>query len=165
MAELLQKLGVDWRLIIAQMVNFFILLGLLYKFLYKPLLKVLEERRERVDKSIEQAKLIEENMARATRERQEEIAKARLEAGRIMEEAKLAATAHRNKLMVEAQSESDKIVKQAEASLQAEKAAMLGEAKLELAALVMNTTEKVLRGTMTEAINKHYIEEVVRDLK
>ena len=164
MTELLHKLGIDWRLIIAQMVNFFILLGLLYKFLYKPLIKMLEDRRVRVEKSIEQAKQIEENMARTTRERQEEIAKARVESGRIVEEAKLAATAHRNKLIVEAQAEAEKIVKQAQTALITEKTAMLTEAKAELADLVVATTEKVLRGAMTDAINKQYIEKVVKEL-
>lgn len=164
MTDLLHKLGIDWRLIIAQMVNFFILLGLLYKFVYKPLLTALEERRQRVEKSIDQAKMIEENMARATRERQEEIAKARAESGRIVEEAKLAATNHRNKLIVEAQAEAEKIVKQAETALTAEKATMLAEAKKELAGLVLSATEKVLHGTMTEAINKQYIEKVLKEV-
>lgn len=164
MIELLHKLGIDWRLIIAQMVNFFILLGLLYKFVYKPLLKMLEERRERVEKSIDQAKQIEANMARATRERQEEIAKARAESGRIVEEAKLAATAYRNKLIVEAQAEAEKIVKQAQSILATEKSAMLAEAKTELADLVVATTEKVLRGAMTETINRQYVEKTLKEL-
>ena len=164
MEELLHKLGIDWRLIIAQMVNFFILLGLLYKFLYKPLIKMLEDRRIRVEKSIEQAKQIEENMARTTRERQEEMVKARLESGRIVEEAKLAATAHRNKLIVEAQAEAEKIVAQAQTALTAEKSAMMIEAKAELADLVVATTEKVLRGVMSESLNKQYVEKVIKEV-
>jgi len=87
-----------------------------------------------------------------------------LESGRIVEEAKLAATAHRNKLIVEAQAEAEKIVKQAQTALLTEKSAMLTEAKAELAVLVVATTEKVLRGTMTDAINKQYVEKVIKEI-
>lgn len=53
--ELLFQLGIDWKLIISQAVNFFILLGVLTFFVYKPLLKVLEERSRKIKEGLEKA--------------------------------------------------------------------------------------------------------------
>ncbi len=55
MADLLHKLGVDWRLLIAQIVNFAILFFVLRKVLYRPVLKILEERRVRIAKGLADA--------------------------------------------------------------------------------------------------------------
>lgn len=165
MSELIGKLGIDWRLIIAQMINFLILLAILYKFAYKPLLQTLEDRRKKIEKSIDEAKAIEENLARAAAERKEIVILARQEAGRIAEEAKLAATNHKNAVIGEAKDEADKIIRQAEQSLQTEKAMMLSEAKAELADLVVRATEKVLRVSMNQELNQAYVEKIIKEIK
>ena len=51
--ELLTKLGVDWKLLIAQIVNFTILVSVLTYFVYRPLLDLLDARRERIRKAVE----------------------------------------------------------------------------------------------------------------
>src|SRR3989344_3428345 len=162
MAELIHQLGIDWRLIIAQMVNFLILMAILYRFAYKPLIKILEERRLKIEKSIDDAKTIEENMSRSMAERQQIVAEARRDAGRILEETKVAATTHKNAAMAEAKTETEKIIKKAEVVLRSEKESMLAEAKTELAELVVLTTEKVLRGAMNKELNQKYIESVLK---
>lgn len=164
MQELIHQLGIDWRLIIAQMINFLILLAILYKFAYRPLITILEERRKKIEKSITDAKLVEENLNQATRERGEIVAAARQEAGRIVEESKLAATNHKNAVIVEAKSEADKIIREAGQALKAEKEMMMNEARADLSNLVLQATEKVLRGVMTKEINQKYVETVVKDI-
>ena len=57
--ELLSKLGIDWKLLLAQVVNFGILLGVLTVFVYRPLLDLLDARRERIAKAMEDAGRIE----------------------------------------------------------------------------------------------------------
>ena len=165
MAELIHQLGIDWRLIIAQMINFLILMAILYRFAYKPLIKILEERRKKIEKSIDDAKAIEENMSRSMAERQQIVAEARRDAGRIMEETKVIATNHKNAAMAEAKTEAEKIIKNAELVLRSEKESMLTEAKTELAELVVLTTEKVLRGAMNKELNQKYIESVLKEIK
>ena len=56
MAELLENLEIKWQLLAAQTVNFFILLFVLKKFLYKPMLKFLKERREAIEEGLKKVK-------------------------------------------------------------------------------------------------------------
>ncbi len=56
MEQLLSQLGIDWKLLLSQAVNFFLLLIVLRLFVYKPLLQMLHERRERIEEGIEKAK-------------------------------------------------------------------------------------------------------------
>mgnify|MGYP001588456271 CR=1 FL=1 len=60
--ELISKLGIDWKLLVAQIVNFFILLFVLYKFAYKPVLEMLEKRSKTIEKGIHDAKASEERL-------------------------------------------------------------------------------------------------------
>jgi F-type H+-transporting ATPase subunit b len=53
--QLLFQLGIDWKLFLSQAVNFFILLGVLTFFVYKPLLKVIEERNKKIKEGLEKA--------------------------------------------------------------------------------------------------------------
>ena len=60
MSDLLSQFGINWTLLIAQMVNFAVLVWVLAKFVYKPVIRVLDERRERIENSLTQAKSIEQ---------------------------------------------------------------------------------------------------------
>jgi len=55
MEQLLQQLGIDWHLLISQAVNFFLLLLVLWYFVYKPLLKLMRDRRDRIEQGITKA--------------------------------------------------------------------------------------------------------------
>src|SRR3989344_5816113 len=55
-AGLFGQLGIDWKLFLSQAVNFFILLVILGKFVYKPLLKVIKERNEKIQEGLQKAK-------------------------------------------------------------------------------------------------------------
>jgi F-type H+-transporting ATPase subunit b len=56
MEQLLSQLGIDWKLLLSQAVNFFLLLVVLRVFVYKPLLQMLHDRRKRIEEGIEKAK-------------------------------------------------------------------------------------------------------------
>src|SRR5580698_3729747 len=56
MEQLLSQLGIDWKLLLSQAVNFFLLLIVLRIFVYKPLLQLLHDRRKRIEEGIEKAK-------------------------------------------------------------------------------------------------------------
>ena len=71
--ELLQKLGIDWRLLIAQLVNFSILVIILYKLLYKPVLKVLNDRKEKIEQGLKDAKSLGEELERTKELQKREI--------------------------------------------------------------------------------------------
>lgn len=160
--ELLTKLGIDWRLLIAQLVNFLVLLAVLYRFLYGPIIKMLTERSEKIARSLAEASKIEEESARAAKTREELILKAREEAQKIMKDVQERAEAARAEAAEKARAETERIVASGKALLQSEKSAMLAEAHKELSELVITATERVLQETITEGREQKFIKETVR---
>ncbi|KKU13639.1 MAG: ATP synthase subunit b [Parcubacteria group bacterium GW2011_GWC2_45_7] len=163
--ELLNKLGVDWRLLLAQLFNFVILLALLYKFLYKPVLKLLQERSAKIEQSLKNADAVEVKLREASASYEKKVLEARGEAQKIIEQAKSEAEAARLELSRKAQEEAEKIVQNGHSRLTADKEKMLKEAAGELADLVASATEHVLGNVITPEINQKLIDEAVRKVK
>jgi F-type H+-transporting ATPase subunit b len=84
MSQLLSQLGIDWRLLISQAVNFFLLLIVLWIFVYKPLLKVLHERRQKIEEGIMKSKEADERLHEVDRIGKEKIKSAEAEASRVL---------------------------------------------------------------------------------
>src|SRR5258705_11648595 len=93
MGETLQSLGIYWPKLIAQMVNFGIVLFILWKFAYRPVLKLLEERRQRVTEAMMNGEKAKVELAKADAARQEILNQANAQATKLIEEARGAAAA------------------------------------------------------------------------
>ena len=65
MQELITKLGIDWKFLIAQIVNFLVLLFVLYKFAYGPILAMLEKRQKKIEKGLKDAEAATKNSKKA----------------------------------------------------------------------------------------------------
>jgi len=83
----LEKLGINYGLLIAQIVNVVLLVWLLSRFLYQPVLNMLNERTRRIQESLREAEQVKEQLANAKRDYDAEIAKARQEAAGILSQA------------------------------------------------------------------------------
>src|SRR3989339_847699 len=86
--ELLTKLGIQWGLLIAQIVTFLIVAGVLGFFIYKPILKLLDDRTERIRAAAEKAKKLEEQAKEMEAIRIEKLKKIDAECGKLLETAK-----------------------------------------------------------------------------
>ena len=142
--EALGKLGIDGRLLIAQIVNFAILLFLLQRFLYRPLLAMLEKRREMIEKSVEEARAISERLASVEKQREEEFASTRIKAQEIIEKATLHAEQKSTALIAKTKHEMQGIVDAAREKIRTEKEQMMGDAKEELSSLILNASRALL---------------------
>ncbi|KKS92777.1 MAG: ATP synthase subunit b [Parcubacteria group bacterium GW2011_GWE2_43_12] len=116
--ELLTKLGIDWKLLIAQAVNFLIVLAVLYRFLYKPLLKFLDERKRRIESSLTEAKRIESELKNLEQKRIESDREARRQAQEIIvaaekEEAKQRFESEKEEAMRSLRQDSARLITQA----------------------------------------------------
>lgn len=160
--ELIEKLGIDWRLLIAQIVNFLILLFVLTKFAFKPLIKLLDERRATIEKSLENADRINKNLEDAARQKEELILKARHGAKDILEEAKREAIKVRDELIRETRNEVSKFLESGRSQLERDKEQMRKELRAETAELVIEATKKVLRGTVDEKVNREYVNRILK---
>src|SRR3989344_4099811 len=104
MDELFAAFGIDWKLLLAQAVNFGIVLVALWYFLYKPVVATMEKRRAVVAKGVEDALRAEEKLAGADTEATERINKADMEAGQIVARSRQAASSESAKIVDEARS-------------------------------------------------------------
>jgi F-type H+-transporting ATPase subunit b len=115
MADLLQSFGVDARLLIIQAVNFAVLLGALTYFLYKPVLKVLDERREKIAQGVADAQKASEELADASKTAEGIVSTATDSAEQILSTSKDAAMQKGKELIDEAQARSERIEADAQA--------------------------------------------------
>ena len=86
--EIFKDFGVQPILLLAQIINFVILLCILKRFLYKPILKMLEERRDKIETSMKQAEEIQKRFDEVATKQGELLTQAKGEASKIVEEAK-----------------------------------------------------------------------------
>jgi F-type H+-transporting ATPase subunit b len=162
--EIIKEFGINPVLLAAQIVNFTILLLLLRAFLYKPILKLLEERKKRVAASLKQAEEIENKLAEISQDQEKILQKAREEAARIIAESKQEAKELAEKTMQETKETVDQMIKRSEERVQLEKEKMMALVKKDITELVIAATAKVAKKTMDEPTNKKLIDETIKEL-
>ena len=145
MRDLFHQLGVDWRLLLSQGVNFLVLLGVLTFFLFKPLLKLLEERKKKIELGLKVGKEAEERLLAIDKMKEEKISEARKIAFEIIKKGEADAKSGADKIIADGGKKADGILKGAEqiAERKQEEArlAMLKEAKTLVRAAIIKTVE------------------------
>ena len=113
MSELFSQLGIDFRLLLSQGANFFIVLILLTIFVYKPLLKILNERKAKIEFGLRGAKEAEERLAGIEELKRKKIIEAEKKALEIVRIAEADAGARGEKIIVEAEGRAEDVLKKA----------------------------------------------------
>lgn len=162
MDELIKTFHIDWKLLIAQLINFAIVLFILYKFAIKPLSKTMDKRTEEIEKSLKDAKKIEENLAKIEAEKAEKIQQAKKEAAEIIEKSRQQGEEQGQRLVAEAKAEVQTVIAAAKEQIAQEKNQMLKEVKSEVGELVVRATKKILEKTMSKEIDSQLVEESLR---
>jgi len=165
MDEFVQTFHVDWKLLIAQLVNFGIVLFVIWRFALKPLMGIMAKRSEEIEKSLSDAKRIERELAETEQIKDDRLLEAKKEAQQIIALASAEAEKIRTTKIEQTKQEIQKVVDQTKVQIAAEKVAMLREAKQELGNLVISATEKVLAKKITSAEDKALVEHAVTSLK
>jgi len=145
MQELFSAFGVNWNLLIAQAVNFGIVLVALWYFLYKPVLAQLAKRQEMVAKSVSDAAKTEEIFSRADGEAEALVRAADSEAEKIVASAREAAQDEKTRLVKEAEERAQSIEKDAAARAQESIERARRESERDVARLAVLAAEKVLK--------------------
>lgn len=158
--EILAKLGIDWKLFVAQIVNFVILLIILRRFVYRPMLAFLEERTTRIDKGLKDADLARKKLGEMERKEKEVLDQAKKEAQKMLEKAELIGKQNYEKMLSKATDDVKLLMHQSAQKMELERVKMLNEAKAQLADLIILTTEKVLQEKVdaqkeSELIQRH----------
>ena len=159
-----EKFGVDWPHLIAQIISFGIVLILLQRFAYKPILQVLEERRQRIAEGLANSDKIKVELAKTEALRQEVLAQANLQAIKLIDEARAAAARVLEQESQKAIATATQIVAKARESNEAEFARMRQELRHEIVRLVTETTAKVTGKILTLEDQRRLAEETNKQL-
>ena len=156
--------GVDWPHLLAQIVSFCIMCAVLYRWAYKPVLKMLEERRTVIALGQKNAEQIKAELARTEAQRQEVIEKANTEAGRIIQEARAAAARVQERETQKAIAAAEQITASSREAAAQDYERMLRELKREVGRLVLRTTASVTGKVLTAADQQRLAEETAKAL-
>lgn len=144
MGEVFGQLGISGPLLLAQIVNFVIIMVLLRMFLYEPVLNMLEKRRERVEQGMREADQASRAAGEAEKERQAILDEARREAQEVRAQATRDAEKIAQEIRSRAEQESQEIRVRAQADAEAQTEAVLADARRRIADLAIAATEQIL---------------------
>lgn len=142
--EVLHKLGIDWKLLIAQGVNFLILLYILKRFVYKPMLAFLDERAGKIESGLQNAEAASKRLEEAEKEHSKLLADAQKQARAIVEEAMVVAKRRDAEQLEKTKAEVAALLEASQKNIAEENERALQEAKKELGNLVVLATEKLV---------------------
>lgn len=128
-----------------QVVTFVILLFVLTKFAWKPIMQALHEREESIESALESAKKAKEEMAKLSSDNEKLLAEARSERDRLIREATAVANTLVNEAKDRANVEADRMIAQAKETINNEKRAAITEIQNQVATLSLQVAEKILR--------------------
>jgi F-type H+-transporting ATPase subunit b len=162
--EISRTFGLDAPHFIAQCISFLIVAALLYKFAYKRVINVLEERRQKIAESLANAEKIKQELANAQVKAQEILSGANGQATKLIEEARAIAAKVQEQETQKAIATANQIVAKAKEASEAELVRMKGELRKELVRLVAETTAKVSGKVLTLDDQKRLAEETTKQL-
>ena len=162
--EILSKFGVDWPHFIAQLILFLIVYFVLNRFAFGPLLKILDERRKRIEEGQLNAEKIKKQLAEAEIRYQEVLRKANDDAQNLLEEMRRNNEAFSQREMEKAVKEAAAIADRARHEIVSERVRMVDEVKREMVSLVVKTTAKVAGKVLSPEDQKRLSEEAAKEL-
>jgi F-type H+-transporting ATPase subunit b len=156
--------GVDWPHLIAQMISFGILCFLLHRFAYKPVLKMLESRRQVITQSFANADKVKAELARTEAQRQEVMVQANAQSTQFIEEARAAADRLLKQETKKATAAAEEIIVKARQATAQDHARMLAALKQEVGRLVVETSSAVTGKILTTEDQRRLAEETEKQL-
>lgn len=159
----MDKLGIQPIQLLAQIFNFLILVILLQKFLYKPILKALDERKKKIEEGFVFSQKTKEELEEAEKKKEEMIKKARNEAKQIIEEAKKSGKKLEKEIVEAGEKEALEISEKAKKTLEKERLEMAKQMERETVEVALAMVEKILRDILTEKDHQVIIEKKLKD--
>lgn len=159
-----ETFGFDWKIFFSQVISFIIVALVLRRFAYKPILAVLEERRQRIAEGLLNAEKIKQQLAEAEQRHAEILAKANAQAQKMIDDARESAAHVADQKQQEAISSAEQIIAKAKEATAIERERVMAELKRELGRLVVDTTAKVTGKVLTSEDQRRLQDEASRQL-
>ena len=160
----MDKLGIQWKILVEQTINFSIVFFVLWRFAYKPIFQMLQARREKIAEALANAEKIKGDVARTEAERQKILADAGDQANKLIDDARQAAGRVREQETQKAIASAEQIVVKAREAAAQERAQMLAQLKREVGRLVVQTTATVTGKVLTSEDQQRLAAETEKQL-
>jgi len=157
-------LGISFPNILFQLVNFLLFLWVLYRLLFKPVVSMLEGRRQRIIESLAEADRLRQQVEKERADFRAELEGARAEAQRIREEAGRSAEAIRDRELEQARTEAERLRSDAAAEIDRSRAQVAEELRSRTAELVLSATSRVLDRTIDGSEHRRIVEEAIAEV-
>lgn len=157
------ELGVNLPSLIAYLINFVLLLGILSLFVYKPVMRALDQRSDRIRESLEAAERAREEAATSHAAIEEQINESRREGQRLLEQAREAADRYREEEMGRARQEAQDFVERARTDIQRERDAAVAEVRTNFGDLAITAAERVIRRSLDRQAHQELVAQVLEE--
>jgi len=164
MAEILESLGFEFPKFAWQVVNFLILLWILKKFAYKPILGMLDERKKSIEDAINNAESAKAEAVNLRKEYEARLAEARQEAQDVIVKATKLGEEMKNDIVANAQAEATKAIQRAQEEIGREKDQAIAALRDEVATLAVMAAGKVLDKSISVEDHKKLVNEFVSEV-
>jgi F-type H+-transporting ATPase subunit b len=154
-------IGINWDILLAQLINFGILFGLLSLLLYKPMRRMLDQRSKRISESMQQAEQIKEQLAKTEEQVKAQLETARKEGQNILAQAAQLGERLKEEAKAEAKKEAENIVAKARTEIERDRDKAIDEVRREFVDLTIMAAEKVVKETLDKEKHRRLIEEVL----
>ena len=157
------QLGFNIPSLIIFLVNFAILLGILYIFAYKPILRVMDQRTARIKEGLEAADLARQEAAQSQDTTQRQLAEARREGQRLLDQARETAERYREEERQRAHQEAETFITRAREDIQRERDTVIGEVQSHFADLAITAAERVIERSLDRDAHKELVAKVLEE--
>ena len=155
----MDALGITIPGVVTQLASFLVLFGILYALLYKPILRMLDQRSEKIREGLESAEKAREEAAASREDMQRQLDEARTEGQAMIAQAREVADRFREEELAKARTEIAAERARAEADIQRERDAAVQELRQEFAGLAISAAERVAKRSLDESAHKDLIED------
>ncbi|TET40744.1 MAG: F0F1 ATP synthase subunit B [Dehalococcoidia bacterium] len=159
----MEGIGIAWQGLIAQLVSFAILFGLLTFLLYKPVRRILDERSNRIKESMDQAEQIKVRMAETEERVREQVEAARREGQNIVAQAGQMGERVKEEARLEARREAESIMARSRIEIDRERDEAIEELRRQFVDLAITAAEKVISETLDKEKHRRLIDEVLEE--
>ncbi|MFN4032017.1 MAG: F0F1 ATP synthase subunit B [Fimbriimonadales bacterium] len=159
---LLELLGIDFNILIIQIVGFLVLLWVMAKFFWKPLGNMLESRRQDINATYDKIEADRRAMEQLRSEYEARLAQIEAEARERIQQAVGEAQQLRDQIVTDARRQADEIVARAQEQAQLESEKLRSELQTYVAELTLRTTERLLREEMTDERHRRLVQEFIQ---
>lgn len=159
----MEGLGISLPTLLAQIINFAILFGLLYLVAYKPIMRMFDERSRKIRESMEQTELIKEQAVHAEEEIKKQLEAAGREGQGVIARSVRTGEEIRREAQQEARREAESLIARAQMEIQRERDDAIGELRKEFADLTILAASKVIDRSLDKAAHRRLIDKVLEE--